>query len=380
MASLYSRTYKSNKTGKTTTYWYVSYYREGKRHAKCAGTSKSVAGQLKKRVEAELRLGKFDFLNQPGDFRIDSSISTYLEHVEILRKLSTYKRYRSALANLRRFLEVKYPSIQVVRKLTEGHFQEYQSWRRAGLITPNGSIDTGKKRHPTFKTINNELSVFRSWLNWAITAGHIHENPLKGVRKLKTTDSKERQSLSAKEYKKLIAASEEIERVKPSRKGQTLLWRFLVSTGLRIGELIHLQWKDIDFRRQVIKIQRKPDWDPKTFQREVPFTPGAAEVLRNLRGKAGDGDALVFLNPSRNPYRQNKVRDRLLECAKKAEITDMHGPHDLRHTFITLGLTEYGIDLPTMMKIAGHSRLETTQAYIHPTTDHIHSAAQKFDL
>ena len=380
MASLYSQTYISKKTGKTTTYWYVGYIRDGKRHAKCAGTSRSVANQLKKRIEAELGLGKFDFLNQPGDVLIEDSVSAYLEQVRTLRKYSTYRRYRSALAHLLRFMGEKFRNVRIVRKLAEVHFGEYQTWRRVDVISPNGSVGSKKKKNPAFKTINNELSVFRSWINWAKIAGQINENPLHGVKKLKTTDSKPRRSLTRQEIAKLLKASIAIEKKRPNRRGQTQLWRFLVSTGLRISELIHLQWKDIDFRRKVIMIRRKPDWDPKTYEREVPFTPGSEKVLRELRGRSPNPDSLVVTAANGGPIWQNRVREWLLDCAKIAGIRDMRGPHDFRHTFITMALTEFGIDVPTVQKIVGHTRLETTQVYLHPTTDHIRSAAQKYGL
>jgi integrase/recombinase XerC len=380
MASLYSQTYKSKKTGRTVTYWYVGYIRDGRRRAKCAGTSKSVARELKKRIEAELGLGKFDFLNQPGDVLIGDSVSAYLEQVKALRKYATYRRYRSALAPLLRFMGEKFETVQIVRKLAESHFSEYQTWRRADIISPNGSTTSKIRKYPAFKTINNELSVFRSWLNWAKIAGQISENPLFGVKKLKTTDSRPRRTLTRLEIANLLKASAEIERKRPNRRGQTRLWQFLVSTGLRISEMSHLQWKDVDFRRKVIKVQRKPDWDPKTYGREVPFTPGAERVLLELKGQSDDPDSLVFRAVGGGPIWQNRVREWLIDCAKMAGVKDVHGPHDFRHTFITMALTEFGIDVPTVQKIVGHSRLETTQAYLHPTTDHIASAALKYEL
>lgn len=380
MASLYSRTYKQKRTGKTVTYWYVAYIRDGKRRAKCAGTSKSVANELKKHIEAELRIGKFDFLNQPGGVRIEDSISTYLGQAKNLRKPATYMRSRCALSHLSRFLDARLPSLQLVRSLSIAHFDEYKSWRRTDPITPNGSVSSKKVKYPTFRTINNEVAVFRAWINWAVAAKHIGENPLSGFEKLKTTDSKPRRSLTRKELAKLLAASVDIEQEKPGRVGQTKVWQFLASTGLRIGELIHLQWKDIDSRRKVIKIQRKPNWDPKTYGREVPFTPGAADVLRQLRKRSRDGEAYVFLTTRGKPYRENKARDWILDCAKHAHIKDMRGPHDLRHTFITMALTEFNMPVPAVQTIVGHTKLETTQAYLHPTTDFIRSVAQKFEL
>jgi len=380
MASVYPKKITSKKTGKVTVRWYVGYYQDGKHRSKSAGPSKTVAQKLRRQIEVELQSGKFDFLVRPENVRILDSISAYLEHVKALRKPKTYSRYQNALNHLWQFLEQKSKDTQIVRRLSKAQFSDYQSWRRTEPIAPNGREKSPSKKTPTYKTINVELSIFRSWLNWAIAQGHADKNPLTGLKELKTTDSKPRRVLTGNEYAKLLAASEEIEQEKPSRKGQTLLWRFLANTGLRIGELTHLRWKDIDFRRQVIKIQRKPDWDPKTYEREVPFTLEAAAVLRGLREERRDSNDLIFHTPTGKPLRENLVRIWLLECAGKAGIENMRGPHDLRHTFITLALTEFGIDVPTVQKIVGHRNLETTQAYLHPTTDHISKAVKRFGL
>lgn len=380
MASVYRRTLKDKSTGRTYSYWIVSYTKDKKRYTKSAGKSKAVALRMKKRIEAELQTGKFDFLNQPENISIEVSISGFLGQMKPLRRPGSYARLRGGLAHLQRFLGERLAGVQLVKQLSKAHFVEYQSWRRADQITPNGRAGSPKVKYPAFRTINNELSVFRTWLNWAVTAGHLTENPLSGFQKLKTTDSKPRRVLSRKELARLFQASEEIEKRLHSRAGQTFVWRFLAHTGLRIGELIHLQWDDIDFRRKVIKIQRKPDWDPKTYGREVPFTPGAGEVLRKLRKGVGESDSRVFLTGRGRPYRENKSRDWIIACAKQAGIKDVRGPHDLRHSFITLALTEFNIPVPAVQKIVGHSRLATTQAYLHPTTEFIHSAAQKFEL
>jgi len=378
MASVYPKKIKSQKTGEVTIRWYVGYYQDGKHRSKSAGKSKTMAQKLRRQIEAELQSGKYDFLNQPDNVRIEDSISGYLEHVQTLRKPKTYSRYCNALDHLMAFLGEKHNSTPLVRKLTIAQFSEYQDWRRQQEISPNGSKNSPSKKVPTFKTINVELSIFRSWLNWAIEQGHTDKNPLSGLKKLKTTDSKPRRVLTHREYEALLKVSDELEKQYPARQGQTILWRFLTHTGLRIGELINLQWRDIDFRRQVIKIQRKPGWDPKTYEREVSFTPEAATVLRELRSERGEPTDLIFTNESGKQLRENQVRIWLLECAKEAKIEAMRGPHDLRHTFITWALTEYGIDVPTVQKIVGHKNLATTQAYLHPTTEHIKSAVQKF--
>lgn len=377
MASVFPKTIVSKKTGKTNTKWYVGYYQDGKHRSKSAGDSKTVALKLKKRIEAELETGKYEFLSQPSSVRIDHSISQFLEQTKQLRKLRSFMRYRNALDHLRSFLDYRHPNLIVVSKLAQSHFIEYQSWRRSQEIFANGH--NGAAKAPTFKTINVELAIYRTWLNWALQSGQVRQNPLSGWKSLKTTDSKARRVLTREEFQKLLQASQIIEKERPERKGQSRIWRFLVNTGLRIDELIHLQWKDINWSRGVILVQRKSFWDPKTYGREVPFTPTSETILKELRTSGTKAEDFVFLSPrSQKQLRQTVIRRWLLDCGQNAEIDGLRGPHDLRHTFITWGLTEFGIDIPTMQKIAGHRHLETTQIYVHPTTSHAKLAMKRF--
>ena len=378
MACVYPKQSVSKTTGKTSTSWYVGYYQDGRHRSKSAGSSKTVALKLKRRIEAKLETRKFDFLGQPENVLITDSIEKFLNHTHRLRKPRTYIRYKNALDHLLEFLNETFPSTIVVGKLSRAHFSEYQAWRRASRVTPNGSKFSTKTKPPRFKTINLELSVFRSWLYWAMQQGQLRENPLKGLKKLKTTDSKPRKVLTREEFARLLTVSEDIERLNSNKRGQSILWRFLVNTSLRIDELAHLQWSDIDFRRGVIKVQRKSFWDPKTYEREIPFTLESEEILRELRTLNPKKDRFIFCGKRGKRLRETLVRRWLLDCARVAEIDDMRGPHDLRHTFITWGLTEFGIDLPTMQKIAGHRNLETTQIYVHPTTSHMKSVMKRF--
>jgi len=379
MASIYPKKVRSKTTGKVSTTWCVGFYQDGKHRSKSAGHSKTVAEKLKRQIEAELQSGKFDFLSRPEAVPIDQSVASYLEHILTLRKSRTWWRYKNALAHLLQFLEAKYPSIQSVGKLAPLHFTDYQQWRRSTKTTGNGRV-ASVTRPPAFKTINIETSICRSWLNWAISMGHRRDNPLQGIRRLKTSDSKRRRVLTRDEYAELIVASLSMEQEIPGRYGQTQLWRFLVNTGMRIGELTHLEWNDIDFRRQVIKVQSKANWDPKTYEREIPMTEESAAVLNEIRASTKEKDGLIFRFPTGKGLRESTIRVWLIECATRAELKGVRGPHDLRHTFITLALTEFGIDIPTVQKVAGHRNLETTQIYLHPTTEHIKTAIKKFEI
>lgn len=106
--------------------------------------------------------------------------------------------------------------------------------------------------------------------------------------------------------------------------------------------------------------------------------PDSERILKERSSNEPKPDKFVFQGVISKQLSHTQVRRWLTDCAKKAGIDGVRGPHDLRHTFITWGLTEFGIDIATMQLIAGHRNLETTQIYVHPTTDHMKDAMRGF--
>jgi len=145
MASVFPKTLIS-KSGKTTIKWYVGYYQDGKHRSKSAGDSKTVALKLKKRIEAELETGKYDFLSQPTVVRIDHSIAQYLDQTQRLRKSRSYVRYKNALSHLLRFLEDRHPHLIVVSKLNQGHSPSIRHGADPRRSLP--TAETGSPRNP----------------------------------------------------------------------------------------------------------------------------------------------------------------------------------------------------------------------------------------
>ncbi len=90
MASVYPKKTTNNSSGSTKTMWYVGWYQEGKHRSKSVGSSKAVTNKLKRRIEAELETGKYEFLIQLDTVSIDTSIKDFLSHTEQLRKPKTH--------------------------------------------------------------------------------------------------------------------------------------------------------------------------------------------------------------------------------------------------------------------------------------------------
>jgi integrase len=154
-------------------------------------------------------------------------------------------------------------------------------------------------------------------------------------------------------------------------------------TGLRMGELRGLRWRDIDFTGRLIHVRRnlphgaKRERVPKGRQaRSVPLLDQAVPVLDNLSRRerfTGPGD-LVFPGPTGEHLDDRPIRNGLYAAMAAAEIDRDRGTgkpfvfHDLRHSFGTLAVRIFPItDVQDYM---GHADIATTRLYVHHVPKH----------
>lgn len=128
----------------------------------------------------------------------------------------------------------------------------------------------------------------------------------------------------------------------------------LIDTGMRVGELLNLQIKDIDLRENIISIwQNKGD-----LPRSVPMTQRVREIIA---GRCSASRGLVFYNLTRETLRYYWDRAR---SAMGLDDDDQFVPHALRHTCATR-LVQSGVSLYVVQKILGHSSIQVTEKYAH---------------
>lgn len=154
-------------------------------------------------------------------------------------------------------------------------------------------------------------------------------------------------------------------------------------TGMRIGEVLGLKWKDIDFDRKIVNVERNVtiSYDPelktqryllgapKTAKgfRTIPLLPTLKNALKIISGKM-PSDELFVVGNSNKPKSHSYVRDCFDRLLKRNNLPDINF-HGLRHTFATL-LVESGGDIKTISDILGHANVATTlNLYVHPSLD-----------
>lgn len=142
-------------------------------------------------------------------------------------------------------------------------------------------------------------------------------------------------------------------------------------TGLRLGELLALRWKDIDLDGSVVTVSRAMSAGVETTTksgrvRRVPLPDQASAALARLRAREDfiDQNELVFIDPALGrPLHPVTVRKRFKQARDAVGARPLRF-HDLRHTYGSL-LAAAGVDLVTIKEMMGHSALSTTGRYLH---------------
>jgi integrase len=214
-------------------------------------------------------------------------------------------------------------------------------------------------------TIRNALAPVRAMLADAAEDGIIRSNPAAGVRipaHAKQADARPKQ---------LEPAALERLRAKVTDGALQLLVDFLVSTGLRVSELIALDWSDVNLATCRVSIRRRSyrgmdEPKSRTSRRVLKLSPTMVERLRELWESQGrpSPDSPLFLSPEGCRLDYSNLYKRLVPSLRAAGI-DYGFAHRFRHTNGT-ELRRRGVPLEDIQLQLGHHDLSFTQrVYVH---------------
>ncbi len=351
--------------------WYVDYKYKGRRYRKRVGTSKKMADVALKDIEIKIIKDELGF--SKTDIKIESLIVKFLEYNRTNHRITTTKRYKAVTDHLKRFLNEKRKDIVMLSQLTPEVIEGYKTFRRDEWVNPNGkNVKTDNTRKGArARTVNLELEGIKTMINLAIKWDYLRDNPMKHVKPLKIDDKKPLRFLTKEECEKFLEAC--------PKEFFPIYFTFM-STGMRKAELENLRWSDIDFNNHKIYIRKKPDWQPKTGEREIPISDELLTVLNShwqesKKSKKKD-HVFAIIGAGKS---HNMLRTELIKIGKIAEIEDCTKVHTLRHTFAS-HLVMAGVDLPTIQKLMGHSDIETTMIYAHLSPSHLSEAVNKLPL
>lgn len=224
------------------------------------------------------------------------------------------------------------------------------------------------------RTAQKVLVILHGIMARAKRKGWITSNPCADAEKVTVRRSEDFNVLSV----------EQVHAV--AREAATPLLRAVILTaaftGLRMGELLALRWRHVDFANRILHVQRNyvegEEDSPKSHRRRsVPLSDQAVLALDALSRRehfTGPAD-LVFCDEVGGHQDDNVVRDEFydaLDAAGLGHLRDQDEPivfHDLRHTFGTQCAAK-GIDLRKIQAWMGHADIQTTMRYLHYVPAH----------
>ena len=170
------------------------------------------------------------------------------------------------------------------------------------------------------------------------------------------------------------------------RRGLLPMFYLELVSGLRKGELVALQWSDLDEANCTISVSKQASWDtehqlilsrPKTGNsiREVSIPQDAVELLKQEHAKHPDNPWMFPSSRTGEMYHPDSVVNLHKKILKDAGLEHIRF-HDLRHTFATLAL-QNGVDVKTVSSMLGHYDAGfTLRTYTHATRQKQDEAAQ----
>lgn len=213
-------------------------------------------------------------------------------------------------------------------------------------------------------TMARKIATLRSFCRWLERNGVIESNPMTLIR-------------TPRQKKKLPKAInvEQVEQLLSAPNDKTLLGardrallETLYSTGIRVSELVGINFGDIDETGQAIIIRGKG-----RKERIVPLGSHAMTAIghylqmMNTHNVTNETGEPVFINKHNTRLSTRSVRRNVSKYLEKVGLDPAISPHTLRHSFAT-HLLDNGADLRSVQELLGHQSLSTTQIYTHLTT------------
>jgi integrase/recombinase XerC len=297
---------------------------------------------------------------------VENFIQQYAAHLRNERNVAphTLRNYLSDLAQLSQFLVEKGLCLDQdgtvdVRKVDVYAVRAYLA-----------SLTKNRKK----SSIGRKLAALKGFFRYLVATGVIEKDPLLLIH-------------SPKQEKPLpsFLSVDDVFRLLDSLKVDSSLdvrdravLEVFYSTGIRVSELVGLNWSDVDFQLGIVRVVGKG-----SKERIVPIGEVALQKLRDYGQEVGTkwhlpcaGENPVFLNNRGGRITTRSVARIVEKHLREAGIAVKMGPHGLRHSFAT-HLLNSGADLRVIQELLGHASLSTTQRYTHLNLDQLTAVYDK---
>jgi integrase/recombinase XerC len=299
---------------------------------------------------------------------MDTLVEAFLAHLHYERQFSnhTLLGYRNDLQQFCDFL----------KKVAKD--QPIPDWKEIDHFTIREYLAELYVRGLSKASIGRKISSLRSFFSYLQHLGERENNPAKLV----TSPRKEKKlpEYLSEDYAAQLVSSPDDSLFSGAR--DRALMELLYATGIRVSELVGLNWENILLGEQTILVRGKGK-----KERMVPFGRKAKEALEKYarlhlefsgqpKMQSGLNRKALFLNLCGGRLTARSVR-RILNIHVNHCSRQMHVyPHMLRHSFAT-HLLNAGADLRMIQELLGHESISTTQKYTHVSLEQLLAVYQK---
>jgi len=211
----------------------------------------------------------------------------------------------------------------------------------------------------TKSTCNRYLALLKRMFNLAIEEGYLEKNPVSKVKLYSEKDTLIERILTDEEEKRLMETSS---------NHLKSIFIVAINTGMRRGEILNLQWIQIDFRMKRLRVEKTKSGK----MRYIPMNDILFDELLKLRDRKNQNPYVFFNLETGSPF--TTIKTAFNAACRRAKIQGLRF-HDLRHTFATR-LVEKGVDISTLQDLLGHSDISTTQRYVHSNDERKRKAVE----
>ena len=319
--------------------WWVFINHQGKRRSKKIG-DKATAKKVAKEIRARLASGdmgmvksKAPTLSIYGSETLNSPLNTWAT--------STLGEYKTAF------------KLHIKPALGHKRVDEIKKRDIRSLLVKLKGKDLSASR------VELILQVLRIIINHAVEDEYTTVNPCDKMTKYCGKKPKKVNYLDEHETQQLVEAASHLPLV------LNAFFVVKVRTGLRVGEILAVEWMDVDLEARTININKQWDFKRKEVRepkqgcaRVVRLSPMAVDILRRLRKESGTG--LVFQGDNGRYLSYKRIQLALHRIAPKPI-----SPHVLRHTYATLRIAK-GDNIVDVSKQLGHKNIKITlDTYTH---------------
>lgn len=213
-------------------------------------------------------------------------------------------------------------------------------------------------------TADNIRRILSSFFSWLEDEDYIIKNPVRRIKKIKKG-----------RVVKDVLSDEHLELLRDNCDDirDLAILELLISTGIRVGELVNLNIDDVNFNERECVVFGKGE-----SEREVYFDAKTKIHLMNYLRTRNDNNPALFVS-LKKPYTRlgiSGVERRLRELGQKSKITKVH-PHKFRRTLATNAIDK-GMPIEQVQRLLGHVQIDTTMQYAMVNQNNVKLSHKKF--